>query len=814
MIVEHARSRPRLRARVASASTHTPPQLMVVLVLCVLVLLLLAPSLLGSKILSSGDYALFQGPFAGAKPASLTRPGNSELADPALVFQPDLVVIRRAIEAGASGLWNPYQQGGQPLLASQQTAPLFPLTWLVFLRSFWRSLAWIAALKLLLAAGGLYMLGRWTGLRRGPALLAAIAYAFCTYMNDLLQFPVSGVLAMTPWTMLAAARVARRGRLLDGVLLAFALGLEMLTGSPELIVIALGGVTAYALYELLRPVPAASSLKRRFALLAVGGVGGLALSAAALGPFIEFLGVANTTSRGNASGYPNSIAYAFFFPELWGRPDKAIGQFGPINYTERTAYLGALPLLLAVGGLFARRPRGPHLFWALFGVVAGLIAMDTFVHTFVVGLPGPDHVNMLRTLSLVELAGALLAGLGLQRWLEADGPGRRRMSLVMSLALLVPVAVLLRDTDPFSHFGGALGQLPSLSREAVAEKVFIKQVVAWRWIVFGGLGLLLLAVPTMFPRVDARVVVGLVVALVAVDLLTMDAGFNPQIPLADATPPTPPALAYVQANRGHQRVSGTLGATGVALQANLAERYALPDVGSYNFPKTSRWANLWSAYGQLTGDQNDWNPELPTSHEVLDAFAVKYVLPAPGTVVPPWLKPVYTQTPGEQPVLENATALPRAWVAYEWREAHGQLAAAAATARSTTAELLRAPILEGVPTGAPSAVAGAPTPAQFLRDEDEHVALAVDAARAGYLILEDSYYPGWEATVDGKPAKIVPANEAFRAVEVPAGRHRVDFRYHPASFWVGALISGAAALLGALCLALMVRSRWKRVALP
>ena len=483
-----------------------------------------------------------------------------------------------------------------------------------------------------------------------------------------------------------------------------------------------------------------------------------------------------------------------------------MGQFGPINYTERTAYFGALPLLLAVGGVFARRPRREHLFWALFAAATVLIAMHTFLHDFVSGLPGPDHVNMLRTLLLVELAGALLAGLGLQRWLDAGGSERRRMMAAMVIAVLLPVAFLLRHTDPLSHFLGSLAQLPSLGREAVTEKSFIKQIVAWRWLVFGGVGLGLLALSRHIPR---RLALALVVALVAADLLTMDAGYNPQIPLAEATPPTPPALGYVQSHIGHQRMSGTLNSTSVDLQANLAERYALADVGSYNFPKTSRWAALWGAYGQSTGDQNDWNPEPPESHAVLDAFAVSYVLPPAGTRGPAWLKPVYDQPQGAQLVLENPTALPRAWVAYDWRTASGQAHAAAVTAASSTNKLHSQPVLEGV--GQPPHFASPPLPgaAKFLTDRNEHVSLHADVQHPGYLVLDDSYYPGWQATVDGHSAKIVAANENFRAVAVTPGMHTIDFRYRPASFRIGAIVSilTAIGLLAGLAMMLLHRRR-------
>ncbi len=605
-----------------------------------IILLLLSPSLLGGKILSSGDVVFFQGPFFGEKPASLTAEGNSEMFDPVLVFQPDLITIRRALESGEIGLWTPYQQGGRPLWASQQTAPLFPLTWLAFVASFWRALALIGALKLLLAAVGAYALGRWLGLARGPAVLAGVAYAFCTYINDGLQFPLSAVMAMMPWAMMMAGRVGRHGRVLDALGLMLAVGLTLLTGSPELITIALGGVVAYALYELAATVPGGgepppASRRRRLGLLLLGGVGGLALSAAALGPFAEFLTLANTTSRGGVGIYPNSIAYSFFFPELWGSPDKALGQFGPINYTERTAYIGALPVLLAVGGVFARRPRGVHLFWIVFTVAAALIAMHSFVHDFVSELPGPDKVGLLRALMLIDIGGALLAGFGLQAWLQADGRARVRMMSVMVIAALVPAAFLLRDVNPFSHFGAALGEIPSLSRTDVAMKEFIKQIVAWRWLVFCGIGLVLL---TLSRRIPNGAVAAAVIALVAADLLTVDAGYNPQIPLSEADPPKPPALGYLQSSIGHQRMTGTLTSDAVGLQANLAERYALRDMDSYNFPKTARWADLWGAYGQSTGDQNDWNPELPKSHAVLDAFAVSYVVPPAGIRGPSYLR--------------------------------------------------------------------------------------------------------------------------------------------------------------------------------
>lgn len=69
-------------------------------------------------------------------------------------------------------------------------------------------------------------------------------------------------------------------------------------------------------------------------------------------------------------------------------------------------------------------------------------------------------------------------------------------------------------------------------------------------------------------------------------------------------------------------------------------------------------------------------------------------------------------------------------------------------------------------------------------------------------ILPDAYLPGWCATVDGKPAKIFPANLALRAVYLEPGEYHVEFHYEPGSFRAGLVVSGAGVSALAVCLAL------------
>jgi hypothetical protein len=59
----------------------------------------------------------------------------------------------------------------------------------------------------------------------------------------------------------------------------------------------------------------------------------------------------------------------------------------------------------------------------------------------------------------------------------------------------------------------------------------------------------------------------------------------------------------------------------------------------------------------------------------------------------------------------------------------------------------------------------------------------------GYILLNEVNYPGWNATVDGQPAAILPADGIFRAVRVKAGSHRLEFNFWPRHFLWGAAIS-------------------------
>ena len=89
------------------------------------------------------------------------------------------------------------------------------------------------------------------------------------------------------------------------------------------------------------------------------------------------------------------------------------------------------------------------------------------------------------------------------------------------------------------------------------------------------------------------------------------------------------------------------------------------------------------------------------------------------------------------------------------------------------------------------------SPATISTYESERVVIETDAPVPAWLVLSDSYYPGWQATLDGVAVPIHRANFLVRAVRAPAGRHQVVFSYRPPLLRAGMIASALAWLLAA-----------------
>jgi hypothetical protein len=143
-------------------------------------------------------------------------------------------------------------------------------------------------------------------------------------------------------------------------------------------------------------------------------------------------------------------------------------------------------------------------------------------------------------------------------------------------------------------------------------------------------------------------------------------------------------------------------------------------------------------------------------------------------------------------VVENTHALPRAFVATDIHRVSSQSAAvsylrglghrlADGRTRIDGFDPRTQAVVEvsGPATPLPSGEAGTPRTVTISSYGPDEVIVDVAPGSPGLLVLTDTYMPGWQATVDGRAASVLPTDVAFRGVALGGGATRVVFRYRP-----------------------------------
>lgn len=768
--------------------------------------------------------------------------------------------VHRSLVAGQAPWWTPHILGGYPLTADPLTMLFYPpalamhaLAWREVLLPY-LYLEWLAALHVLWAAAGTYLLARsLTGSRAG-AVLAALTYAFGAFFAmHLPHLSALAGLSWLPWIVLAFRRALRERSLFWIGLAALAFGMMALAGHALTLLqtgYLLGGLTLLASWfhspgaraphaalaipdrsldqsmEVAEPPGDSQPATRAgtswgqpswLATLRVhGSILLMGLVVLALGTalaMIQLLPSWELSVRTERANFPYEEAVVSSIQPHW-LVTMALPNFfatdGPAPYwgsgdpAETNLYAGLLPLFLAALGVVRARPEDRRV-TALLAAGALLALVLAFgEHTWVYRiaydlLPGVDRVRRpANYVALLHLALALLAAYGvkaLER--EPAGGGSSRMLLRwLRWALLLALGLLVLGAFLLARSAGGPGQQVM---QGIVDGVVLAGLV------------LLAAYSAMLARVHWHLALSLLLVLL-VGIAAFDLG-----------------TATASATYKHHRMrpdsyigldwAGDPSAPTVRLLLE-AQRSALPErfrilpkqAGSIweNGPLVWRldsawgYSVLWPTYYRELFDAATADPNSP----LFDLLNVRYLLtPGPIEEVSPGGRPekfalVHQGAPW---IYENRSVGPRVWVASQAIPLPE--AEQISYVREHAGALRDVVVLdEGVPIppiGRPGSQGSGPAgSAEILRYENTRVVIRADLAEPAFVVLADTDYPGWRASVDGEPAQLYRADHAFRAVWVPAGDHEVELRFVPSTLLLGAVVSGLALLATAGLLAL------------
>ena len=765
------------------------------------------PGLVPGRIPAGTDYLWLTAPWSASLPAGVSpRASNLELLDSVTHFQPFMLKTRAALPDVP--LWNPHILGGRPYLANLQSAVFSPFSVPAYVLPFWHSLAVTQMMKLFVAAFGTFVLARSLGMRFAGALLAGTVFGFSQAMVDWVSWPLASIWSLLPWLLLLADRVIRRPGSLEIAGLSLLVALAIFGGHPEATADVVGAAVAWFVFRLLRHTHEWRSIGRRVLAFGIALAAGTCLAAIVLVPFLELLLSSwdYDFRRGSFGEQPLEAQYlrAFFMPDWWGRPTQAaISPFPTLPVYGHAFYVGALSLLLAAVALLVR-PRAERVALAAVGLFAlcAMVGLEPFV-SVVTLLRGPAKLDKL--FFYVTFCVAMLAGFGLDDLGSRVPRGRRRLVLVASALLLAtPVVWTVADGSfslaqlgPALEFAAGLGASEPAHLAEQSEIVEIRMGALLEWLVLAGAGLAL-----VWGRLSGRfrgpLFAGAAVALIVLDLFKLGMGYNPAIPEGHAFQPSTGAIEYLQSRRPARFVGIDGGRSNLLLGLppfvpNLAMRHGLYDARGYDFPVDRRFALLWSDTVARVPAEPRFSFASPTPR-ALRALGLLGVADVIQDVREPPLRAAGLRLVYEGPdarVYANEHALPRVFVASAQRlvpDASAALAAVTAPDFDARTAVVTERPLEGLARTA-DRVPNAAGEARLRSYQAERVIVQASTRQPGMLVLTDTHAPGWEVEVDGEPATVHRIDYLLRGVSLSPGRHRVEFRYRPASWRAGWIIT-------------------------
>jgi hypothetical protein len=786
------------------------------LVYALLGIVLYLPALLPGHTLSASDYLWSAAPWESQRPADVPFLGsNFELVDAATQSQQWLEYTRERLPEVP--LWNPYISMGRPHFSNGQSAVLSPFSLPAYVLPFWWSLGIVCLLKVFAAAFGTYLLGRSLGMRFPGALLAGLVFAFSLYFLVWVSWPLPNVWALLPWLILLTDRVIRNPTTLPVAGLALVVAVQFFGGHPESNFHLLAVTVAFFAYRsaVLRRAGELPGLGRPLLAFAAGLAGGTALAAVALLPFLELLfrsGDVDVRETFWQISLPRRYLLGFALYEYWGRATHvAVGG----DFTQvRALYLGALPLALGAAALIVR-PTALRAGVAVFAALMLAIVLGVWPFPELASqIPIVKTGNHLRLTVVLMLCLALLAGWGLDD-LAAERVPRRNVVIGVALALLVLPALVLAARGELS--ADLLGRALEIawgfawpSPPADAETITaIRMASLIVWLSFMGLALALL-VARLHWRLAAGAFAVLAIALVGGDLFKAGMGATPAITTEQATQPSTPGLEYLRSRRWNRFVGIQRPLGPSPLVPNSSMRWSLYDARGWDPPVEERYDTLWRR-AVLDGGPTD----VPTTsarltEAALPAFRLLSVTDiAQDPDEPPVETPSLPLSYDERDLRVYATPrpLPRAGVVATQRvvpDEEGQLEAVLDPRFDGRRTVVTPEPLPGLGEGP---ARGSPGSARIVAYEPERVVVEAKASRPAELVLTDLHYPGWKVTLDGEPADLHRVNYLLRGTSLPAGSHRLEFRYEPTSYRVGWIVSllALAALFGAVVFGLRRR---------
>ena len=697
------------------------------------------------------------------------------------VFIPLETFYRQEMLAGRLPAWDPNASWGFPVIASAQIGFFYPP--LLLGRLFPISFYFPAVLltHFIMMGVGMYLFTLRTIPKKQDlktmqysALLSALVFTLSAFIwQHLTHFNILLTIPWFPWQMLLFHKISRQPKikLKHIALLVLTIGLPFLIGQLQISILIAAISSLYFIYLRNSNNGAQKTLKKTLksiSIIAAVAIGVILLVSVQLLPTLELLKYSSRNTaegfdlhRANQHSYPIYHLPTMLFPRFFAHDNTYWGKRLEIEYGF---FIGTIPLLLALYTFLNKTKNkiSSLKFFKWLAVISFLLALGSLSPFRLIGLEpslwffsAPARWLLFATFSLSILAGHGLASLAKK---PTDFLRLTLYSLIIITAfVLITNLVLfsLKTIGPENIFKSIKSTMPhlvegkpssyyteklaSMINSALSSTVSIKSPFTY---------LPILALALLSLNFTTRHIKKIIITITAVELLIVAVTTTYTIPWSDVlTPPEsikrlPQTVQEQQARIFSIRDGGDSGAmfTDPASRADKTDRkyqrqLIVPLLNAqFNIPGVEWPASLFLRSQELALD----GIRKEHSYTIYDINAAKELNIA--TIL---------HEENGQIIMQNIDARPRAQLLNN----------------TDNSEAIYTPI----------------NPA--------HISIATNSSTDNTLLVRDTWYPGWQAYIDGQAAPIKLKKPFFRTVDIPSGQHIIEMKYAPKRMYAGLIIS-------------------------
>lgn len=763
--------------------------LLFALLTCFLILLFFLPNLILGKVPIPADSLL--GLYHPFRDLSIDgyNPGkfpvkNPLITDPVLQTYPWRHLVIKNIKEGNFPLWNPYSFSGQPLLANIQSSS-FQLTNILFLILPFK-IGWGVStiLPSVLASLFMFLFLKDIGLSRLASLFGALILPFSGFFIAWLTWgSIIATVMWLPLILLCLNKIFKTKSIIWLLILTLAVSQVILSGHWQA-----GFYVFLALVVYLIFLARSHKSLPKLVIVAIYFFLGIVIAAAQILPSLEFVNLsARSVDQGYYSGrldwfLPIQNLIQLIAPDFFGNP-ATYNYWGIWNYAEFVAFVGIVPLSLAIYGLVTRSTlRGFFIALALVALIFGIENPISKI-PYNLSIPLVSSLQPSRIIFLLIFALTGLASIGIDKFLKEKPTPKIFLPPLIIAAVLVAIASSIFFAKDL--FGGA----QTLDPVAIAKRNLILPALTT---------LALFVIILLRLKIKSLAII-LIFAATIFELFRFGYKFTPFSKLSWIFPQTR-TTNFLAAQEKPFRIMST---DRRIFHPNIAAVYGIESIDGYDPLYLAHWnkfVSVWQSQnpGAPLASFNRIVTPQKIDSKFIDLLNVKYILTF-DQIENSNFEKVFTQ--GSTKIYQNKNFLDRAFFVNE--------VVGAKSDQEEFAKLLDPNFdLKKMATSGEFEFPKQELTAQvsFENYQDQNLTLSVQTDRQAPLILTNVYYPGWKAYIDDQPVPIYKVDFMFQSIIVPQGSHQIEFKYQPDSFYNGLYLS-VAALSGTILFSLYL---WKR----